>query len=595
MSDYFHVSRGVRQGCPLSPYLFIICTEVLNTMIKSNCYIKGVTINNTIFKISQYADDTVIISDGSECCLNEIYTTLLNFYNISGLKVNLDKSYIFPLGPYAKNHPRYFSAAHFPVSSDSITYLGISFTNHHEDFFRLNYLPKLSRVKQLLQSWATRDLTPIGKIHILKSFAISQIVYPLTVLPNPPDDFIKELNSIFFKFIWSNKPDKVKRTVLYNDKCNGGLCMIDLFTFAKSLKCKWVKLYLDNCDRPWKTLFDKSLSKYGGKFLFYCNFSKNDIHVGNTFISHICHAWADFNFRWPEAGTFGNQSILNNSYIKLNNKTIFIKSLKLNNAYLVKHFLNTDGNVFSYTDFVRKYNINHLPFTIYFGIVNAIPTSWKCAITNTHPPINVNDNTRRLNLFISALRGSQYIYKHIIQKRISQPVALSKWENSGINRTADWKTIFKLPYNAIRYTKIQYFQFRFLHRIIGVNSFLFKLNLIDSPTCSFCKTEIETLEHLFWTCSIVQSFWKDSQNLCIQFNDTIDVSKVFFGFTKNINHPINFYLLHAKYYIFNCKINKIKPDPLIFLSKLNFNLKIEKSILNKKTPICPLIIVKEHL
>jgi len=96
ISRYFKVSRGVRQGCPLSPYFFIVCAEILNIIIKNNNTIRGITINNTTFKMSQYADDSVI-NDGSHETLQEIHIVLEHFATVSGLKVNYDKSYLFPV------------------------------------------------------------------------------------------------------------------------------------------------------------------------------------------------------------------------------------------------------------------------------------------------------------------------------------------------------------------------------------------------------------------------------------------------------------------------------------------------------------------
>ena len=69
-SVFFKLGRGVRQGCPLSPYLFILAVEVLATAIRKNKKITGITINKNEFKISQYADDTILILDGSETSLS---------------------------------------------------------------------------------------------------------------------------------------------------------------------------------------------------------------------------------------------------------------------------------------------------------------------------------------------------------------------------------------------------------------------------------------------------------------------------------------------------------------------------------------------
>ena len=74
-SSYFTPERGVRQGCPLSPYIFILCAEVLANKIRDNNDIKGITVCGDEIKISQYADDTTMILDGSKSPLHLLYLT----------------------------------------------------------------------------------------------------------------------------------------------------------------------------------------------------------------------------------------------------------------------------------------------------------------------------------------------------------------------------------------------------------------------------------------------------------------------------------------------------------------------------------------
>ena len=57
---------GVRQGCPLSPYIFILCTDVLGNKVRENKDTKGITVYGNEIKISQDADDTTMILDGSK-------------------------------------------------------------------------------------------------------------------------------------------------------------------------------------------------------------------------------------------------------------------------------------------------------------------------------------------------------------------------------------------------------------------------------------------------------------------------------------------------------------------------------------------------
>ena len=91
-SNFFQPQRGVRQGCPLSPYLFILAAEMLAKTIRSNRRIKGIYVDKNEVKISQYADDTTLILDGSRESLVAALQTLEDFSKISGLRLNDSKT-----------------------------------------------------------------------------------------------------------------------------------------------------------------------------------------------------------------------------------------------------------------------------------------------------------------------------------------------------------------------------------------------------------------------------------------------------------------------------------------------------------------------
>ena len=83
---------------PISAYLFLMAAEILSMLIKSNKYIRGIRINNTEFKISQFADDTTLTLDGSQVSLQAALNTLETYGTYSGLKMNKEKTKVYLVG-----------------------------------------------------------------------------------------------------------------------------------------------------------------------------------------------------------------------------------------------------------------------------------------------------------------------------------------------------------------------------------------------------------------------------------------------------------------------------------------------------------------
>ena len=80
-SEFFNLQRGVRQGCPLSGILFVLCAEILAQAIR----------NNKEYKISQYADDTTAFMSDAKSAEN-LFETLHIFRDVSGLELNKSKT-----------------------------------------------------------------------------------------------------------------------------------------------------------------------------------------------------------------------------------------------------------------------------------------------------------------------------------------------------------------------------------------------------------------------------------------------------------------------------------------------------------------------
>ena len=98
LSDPFSIQCGCRQGDPISAYIFILAAQVLTLFIKNNNDIKGIVIGNSEYKMTQFADDTTLILDGTTNSLEAALNILEIFGSISGLKVNTEKTQIVWIG-----------------------------------------------------------------------------------------------------------------------------------------------------------------------------------------------------------------------------------------------------------------------------------------------------------------------------------------------------------------------------------------------------------------------------------------------------------------------------------------------------------------
>ncbi len=90
-SGFFKLQRGIRQGCPISPYLFILAVETLANAIRNDTSIQGIMVENTEFKISQLADDTTLFVKNFES-LKKALSLVKEFYYVSGLRLNMNKT-----------------------------------------------------------------------------------------------------------------------------------------------------------------------------------------------------------------------------------------------------------------------------------------------------------------------------------------------------------------------------------------------------------------------------------------------------------------------------------------------------------------------
>ena len=113
--------------------------------------------------------------------------------------------------------------------------LGIFFTYDWRKFQELNFEKIIKSIKKSINMWEWRNLTLLGRIQIVKTFAIPKFLFRAAQIPLKKE-IVKEINSVnvLFKFIWKSGKDKIKRLTLIIDYKNGGSRMPHVESLIKN-------------------------------------------------------------------------------------------------------------------------------------------------------------------------------------------------------------------------------------------------------------------------------------------------------------------------------------------------------------------------
>ena len=558
-TDFFRISRGVRQGDPLSPYIFILAVELLSASIKFNPNIKGIKLNDAEYLISQYADDSALTLADDLDSLNSTLDCLESFAHCSGLRTNFNKTQAIWIGVKRGCGEEYKTNQNLLWNHEGkFKLLGIIYDLKKDDFTEDNFKEKLQSMKNLLHDWAFRNLTIMGKVTVIKTLALPILVHCLSVLPDPKIKLFDEIQKHIFKFIWNNKNDKIKRNIMMNNKDNGGLKVPHIHSFAKSLKLTWIKKSLNpNCKALWKTLLSDKLEKWGYSNIWQLR--KEGLLIAskefNSFWCNTMNAWGEI-IQHPTTAPLEilRQPLWLNNDILINKQRICKTSWIKKGVFFIDDLIDAQGNFLSLTNFQEKFELQ-TNFLTYNGIISAIPRGWRELIKN-FPKDEIRDS------YIAKIKNTTKVSKNFYPLFMSSVVETpwkvkQKWEEK-LSIQFDENELeyyFVIPHHVTMNTKLITFQFQILHQILPTNSKLFLFKLLDTELCSFCHETKETIVHLFYVCQHVRNIWiilkQKLRELCgvdVCFNEQI----VIFGYNdKSENYrAINLLILLAKRFIY---------------------------------------------
>ena len=291
-SSFFQPSRGVRQGCPLSPLLYVLCIEVLACSISSSPAIEGVSLPGTdrAFKCSGYADDTSIAAT-TDASITETFNIYAQYERASGAKLNRGKSKGLWLGAWKHRQDSPFGIQWV----HELPLLGATISAG--DYSVSTWEPPVAKLEKRLSSWQGRQLTFQGKTTVINTLALSQIWHLCHVFVIP-EWAVKSIKKAVWGFFWSGKKELVARRTVCLPKAQCDFGLIDFELKAKAFSLQWVRHYFLPTPAKWKSFFSfffmSCLSVTPPQAFSSNTFPRNLLALLPPYYQQMIRAWFQF-------------------------------------------------------------------------------------------------------------------------------------------------------------------------------------------------------------------------------------------------------------------------------------------------------------
>lgn len=264
---YFKGKRGLRQGDPLSPYLFVIAMNVLSLMLNKAAADLKIKYHHKCSKSKlthlAFADDLLIFMDGSLSSVQIVLQVLKEFELRSGLAVSVQKSSFYASGLTQEEVDAIQVSTGMPNGTLPVRYLGVPLCAKKLKAENCEVL--IQQIKAKFTSWSVKTLSFAGRLLLIKTVVagINNFWCSTFLLPK---SCVTRINSMCGLFLWKGRLDmhhsaKVSWEVVTKEKSTGGLGVKDLHTWNKACCIKLIWLLFFQAGSIWVGWFKTEVLK----------------------------------------------------------------------------------------------------------------------------------------------------------------------------------------------------------------------------------------------------------------------------------------------------------------------------------------------